>query len=61
MHLVLLSVFYSASTAGGRDVGLESGGGLRYVGPRIYSVSLGAKLEYLDAIVCSNAAFVTVK
>jgi len=29
--------------------------------PGIYSVSLGAKLDYLDTTVCSNTAFVTVK
>jgi hypothetical protein len=29
--------------------------------PGIYSVSLGAKLDYLDAAVCSNTAYVTVK
>ena len=29
--------------------------------PGIYSVSLGERLDYLDATVCSNTAYVTVK
>jgi hypothetical protein len=29
--------------------------------PGIYSVSLGARFDYLDATVCSNTAYVTAK
>jgi len=29
--------------------------------PGIYSVSIGAKLDFLDATICSNTAYVTVK